>query len=317
MDIRLNLGEWSRVFSVPVSVVDKHLRSVNETYLKVLLVVLRQGGDQISDESIAEMLSVPKDTVMEAVHYWNNAGIFSNNSEGGLKISHITKLTSEPAYLSAKEISNLILTNPEVKFLFDKLELLYGRPVTSTEQKNYTYLYESAGLPADVLIMIAEYCLSIDHGSILYIKKVALNWAEEGINTHEKAVERILAMSKNNRTEQKVKSCFGIDNRSLSSKEKGYVKTWTEQYQYDIDMIELAYNRTIDRIGKLSFAYVDTILKSWYENQLRTAKEVEDKDMPAVPKKSKKQSGKQPSYDLEKFEQLGYDIPEIELEEKE
>ena len=35
--------------------------------------------------------------------------------------------------------------------------------------------------------MIAEYCVSIDKSSIRYIEKTALNWADEGINSHEKS----------------------------------------------------------------------------------------------------------------------------------
>lgn len=54
-------------------------------------------------------------------------------------------LSSKPSYLSTIEISKLVETKLEVKFMFDKLELIYGRPVTSTEQRSYIYLYEAAG----------------------------------------------------------------------------------------------------------------------------------------------------------------------------
>ena len=134
-----------------------------------------------------EKLSVPVDEVKEAVRYWEAAGILSFGGNEGLRTSNITMLSSKPSYLSTIEISKLVETKPEVKFMFDKLELIYGRPVTSTEQRSYIYVYEAAGMPADVLVMIAEYCVSIDKSSIRYIEKTALNWADEGINSHEKA----------------------------------------------------------------------------------------------------------------------------------
>ena len=56
-----------------------------------------------------------------------------------MRTSNITMLSSKPSYLSTIEISKLVETKPEVKFMFDKLELIYGRPVTSTEQRSYIF----------------------------------------------------------------------------------------------------------------------------------------------------------------------------------
>ena len=315
MDINLNLGEWNSVFSVPSSVVDKHLKTASSVYVKVLLVILRNAGNRMNDQQISEQLSVPVDEVKEAVRYWEAAGIFSFGGNEGLRTSNITMLSSKPSYLSTIEISKLVETKPEVKFMFDKLELIYGRPVTSTEQRSYIYLYEAAGMPADVMVMIAEYCVSIDKSSIRYIEKTALNWADEGINSHEKAVERMLQLSEVHQAETKIKKCFGIDNRNLSANEKKYIKTWCNEYHFDLDMIKIAYDRTVDGIGKLSFPYVNTILKSWYDNHIKTAEDIQEKESPNRDKKAKRYSDS--SYDLQEFDRLGYNIPEIEPETKE
>ena len=76
MDINLNLGEWNSVFSVPSSVVDKHLKTASSVYVKVLLVILRNAGNRMNDQQISEQLSVPVDEVKEAVRYWEASGIF-------------------------------------------------------------------------------------------------------------------------------------------------------------------------------------------------------------------------------------------------
>ncbi len=314
MDINLNLGEWNSVFSVPSSVVDKHLKTASSVYVKVLLVILRNAGGRMTDQSIAEQLSIPVDEVKEAVRYWESAGIFSFGNTEGLRVGNITAVSAKPSYLSAGEISELMKTKPEVKFMFDKLEVIYGRPVTSTEQRSYIYLYEVAGMPPDVLVMIAEYCMSIDKSSIRYIEKTALSWADDGINSHEKAVAHILQLSEVHQVETKVKKCFGIDNRNLSANEKKYIKTWCNEYHFDLEMIKIAYDRTVDGIGKLSFPYVNTILKSWHDNQIKTVQDIKEKDSPNREKKSKGSSGS--SYDLREFERMGYNLPEIELEDK-
>ncbi len=313
MDINLNLGEWNTVFSVPASVVDKHIKTASSVYLKVLLTILRNTGVRMNTAQVAEQLSVTEDEVTEAIRYWENAGVFSFGGDEGLRASNVNRISTKPVYVSAVEISKLLEGKPELRFMFDRLEQIYGRPVTSTEQRSYIYLYEAAGLPADVLVMIAEHCVSIDKPSIRYIEKTALNWADDGIDTHDKAIARISELSKLHQMETKVKKCFGIENRNLSANERKYVKAWTEEYYFDMDMIELAYDRMVDGIGRLSFPYLNTILKSWHENHLKTVEDVLQKDTPNHD--NKRQSRKsQSSYDIDAFAELGFHIPEIEPE---
>lgn len=314
MDINLNLGEWNTVFAVPAAVVDKHIKTASSLYLKVVLTVLRHAGVRMNTAQLAELLSITEDEVTEAVRYWETAGIFSFGSDEGMRVSNVTRVSSKPVYVSSIELSKLMETKPELRFMFDHLEKIYGRPVTSTEQRSYIYLYEAAGLPADVLVMIAEHCVSIDKSSIRYIEKTALNWADEGVDTHDKAVAKISAMSKLHQIENQVKKCFGIDNRNLSANEKKYVKAWSEEYHFDIEMIGLAYDRMVDGIGRLSFPYLNTILKSWHENHFETTADVLEKDISNRETKRAKKGG-DTSIDIVAFENLGFDIPEIEPEE--
>ena len=312
----MNWGEWNTVFGVPVSVVDKHLKTASSVYIKVLLFILRNTGTRQNTLQIAQAVGITADEVTEAVRYWESAGLFSFGSGEGMRISNVSHVTDKPLYASPSEISQLMDTKPELRFMFDRLEQLYGRPVTSTEQRSYIYLHEAAGLPADVLVMIAEHCVQNGKLSIRYIEKTALAWADEGIDTHEKAIERISRLSEAQRAENSVKRCFGIDNRNLSSKEKEYVRSWTKDYHFDMEMIELAYNRMVDGIGRLSFPYINTILKSWFENGILTPEDVAkaDKDIPKRSVRKSKERGSAPSYDTEAFRRLGYDIPDIEPE---
>ncbi len=313
MEVNLNLGEWNTVFSVPASVVDKHIKTAGSVYLKVMLVVLRNAGARLNTAQIADMISVNEDEVIEAIRYWTKAGIFAFGAEEGMRATSVNRISAKPVYVSTVEISKLMETKPELRFMFDRLEKLYGRPITSTEQRSYIYLYESAGLPADVLVMIVEHCISIEKTSIRYIEKTALGWADDGIDTHDKAVVRIQALSKQHRIENQVKTAFGINNRNLSANERKYIKTWNEEYHFDIEMIRLAYDRMVDGIGRLSFPYLNTILKSWSENQITTPDEVAEKDLPV--RSVKKGKERSTSLDIEAFENLGLNVPEIEPEE--
>ncbi len=312
MDINLNLGEWNTTFAVPSSVVDKHIKAADGLAVKVLLVVLRNAGVKLSVEQLAQQLETSAEEVTKAVSYWDTTGIFSFGGGEGIKATNVIRVSDKPRRLSVTEVHRLLEASPDIRFMFDKLESLYGRPISPAERDGYVYLHESVGLPVDVLVMIAEYRLSVGKATIHYINKMALEWADNGITTHEKALERIMQLNSSSQIENQIKTRFGIYDRALSKKERDYIHTWSETYGFGVDMIGLAYEHTIDNTGRRSFAYIDAILRSWHENQVTTVAEAEQKDNQ---RKSTKQEKKKTSYDLEQFDQLGYHIPEIELEE--
>ena len=63
-------------------------------------------------------------------------------------------------------------------------------------------------------------------------------------------------------------------NRRPTSKQAEFVEEWRKN-GYSDELIKLAYEKTVERINKLSFAYINKILTSWKESGLKTASDVE------------------------------------------
>ena len=63
---------------------------------------------------------------------------------------------------------------------------------------------------ADLIEYLIEYCVSKGKTSIRYIEKVALAWADEGINTVEAAKDEV---SNHNEAVFGVMKAFGLNNR--------------------------------------------------------------------------------------------------------
>jgi DnaD/phage-associated family protein len=72
-----------------------------------------------------------------------------------------------------------------------------------------------------------------------------------------------------------LKKLFGINDRQLSKTEEGYLEKWHIDYGMSVEMIALAYEYCIIAINKLSFPYMNTILKRWAEQGIRTIPEAE------------------------------------------
>ncbi len=309
-----NTGALPSFVAVPMSILDRYLSVASGVQWKVLLAVLRQNTTDPS--RLGTLLSLPKSDVAEALFYWQQEGVLKD-TDGVLSDQETARPAPFPLRepkampvsantLTAAETAETIQKKEELRFLFSVLESLYGRPLTQTEIKGYVYICEYMGLPADVILMAAEYCIDLGKGQFSYIQKVCANWAEEEINTHTRAEEYLKEQTKRHSREETIRLALGISS-NLSKKQREYIAFWFDQLGFDSEMILLAYERTMDRIGQLSFPYMSKILENWHQSGIATPKDAKQETKP-----SKKKSGKETSYDLKEFERRSMEIPKID-----
>ena len=159
--------------------------------------------------------------------------------------------------------------------------------------------------------MAVAYCVSIDKRNLRYIEKTALSWQEMGLDS-DKAIEKYLdSQTIRYKQQQEVQNAFGIHDRRLTSKEQKWIDQWYGEFHFSIDMIRLAYEKTVDNTGKVSFPYIHKILSAWHQKGLRTLEEALAESL--SPPKQAKDEKKEYSFDLEEFEQLHrWHVPKID-----
>ncbi|MEE1220122.1 MAG: DnaD domain protein, partial [Ruminococcus sp.] len=81
MSIKINLGGWNSVFAVPSKVVDEGLKFADGVKLKVLLFVLRNSGNDITEQDISLATGVSVTDIPEVLDYWVSLGIFARNND--------------------------------------------------------------------------------------------------------------------------------------------------------------------------------------------------------------------------------------------
>ena len=123
--------------------------------------------------------------------------------------------------------------------------------------------------------MLLEYCVSIDKRNMKYIEKVAITWHENNITTMSEAQEYISRATQKDDFVSSLTKLFGISDRTLSKTETLYFESWRDEFNMSADMVGLAYEYCIIAINKLSFPYINTILKRWAEQGIRTIPEAE------------------------------------------
>lgn len=305
MDYQLNLSEWSGMFALPNCAMS-YVREASGTAVKTLLVILHSPARKPTPEEIASTLSISVDEAKDGIRYWMEKGILSPVKKSEQPVVKLVKPGANT--ITSKELAEQLADNENVRCLFENTETLYGRPLNTTERKTLLYIYQATLLPVDVILMVIEFCLRIDKPSMNYIMKVCESWSEQEINTHEKVEEQIRVQLEKTESQRLVMNCFGI-HRKLSKKESTFIEKWIHGYQFQINMIRLAYERTVDAIGEISFPYINEILTRWHKNNIKTPEEAIAYDSKSKTSSSTAES--KPSYDLEELSKRGLFVPEL------
>ncbi len=306
----VNPNEYKRIFAVPSSVTEKHIKTAGALSLKVLLLVLSQ--PQITANQMAEMLCVSVGDIQDAANYWIVNKILMSSDESkvpsiqpSIEETSIKRVSQAPVRLSGKELEKRVKESSDVKLLISETEKHFGKNLIPSEASVLVSLYDWAGLSVDILLMIISYCASINKNNMRFVEKLALEWIDKGIDSHETVASHIMQLTEKNANESAVKTTFGIYNRSLTTREKNFIHSWFVDMHFDIDMIKLAYEKNVDATNNMSFNYINKILTSWNEKGVRTPAQVEEEQKNYTD--SRKNLSSNPSYDLEGIDKLTND----------
>lgn len=181
---------------------------------------------------------------------------------------------------------------------------ILGRLISSGESATLLMIHDDFGLPSNVIVMLLQYAASIGKANMRYIEKTAMNWADEEINTYEKAEEKLRRLTECRQAWGKVEQAIGIPHRSPSKKEVAFADMWITRWKFSGEMIREAYDRAVDATGKFSASYMNRILERWKKANITTVLEAEKEKMErAAARRSGKSSSL--SQDLDEFERSG------------
>jgi len=215
--------------------------------------------------------------VMRAWGYWAGKKVVSLQKDAnGTDCVQFLPLTDAPAEApeyNAKDISQTILEDKNVSEMFKMCEHILSKPLSTTDITRIYGFYDYYGLSFDVIAVLLSYCVRVGKKNMRYIEKVALGWAEEGLDTAEKANEHVKKMEQYRSKIYKVQKLIGNTGRKLTETEEKILGGWIEK-KISSEVIKLAVDTTAMYTGKLDLKYMDKILTDWHQKGLHTAPQV-------------------------------------------
>ncbi len=322
MSYSVNPSAFKSIFAVPTDIVDKHIRLANEHQLKVLLWILRNSPDNPNIDEMCKALKMNISDANDYLQYWILTGVIAG--EDNEIISRPSNVVSEksnevkpvisssptiaesiatPSKPSSIEIAKRIDESPEIGYLFNEAQQKLGKTIGYDGQCTLLLLHDHYGLPVEVLFMLIDYCVSIGKTNYGYIQTVGKDWGTREIDTLDKAAEQISVLRKTNSLWREFAKNAGIVNPRPTTKQTSYLRRWSEELKFGIDMIILAYEEMANHTGKLNFNYIEKILCNWHSKGYKTPEDVEKAESELKAKKSSVESASNASYDLDEFKE--------------
>lgn len=172
--------------------------------------------------------------------------------------------------------------------LVDEVQRVLNRILSSEELVKLFGIYDSLGLPPEVVLQLVNYCMRLcreryGEGRQVYmrfIEKEAYAWERAEIFSIERAEEYIKHRESMRTSVGEYQRMLQISGRRMSPSERSYVENWVSM-GFPVDAAELAYDKTVMKTGKLTWKYMDAILRGWHEKGLHTLDEIHGGNRPS------------------------------------
>lgn len=325
MNYKMNFAVWNGAFAVPTDIVDNHIKLCGPLSLKLLLIILRNNGKPIAVSDLCIALNVAEEDVKDGMNYWVSCGMIQLESDiqlvndqtipletKDLKMQPLpseiktievapTKALERPK-MSQEDITLVCTKNEQIIELIQEIQSMFGRTITRQENEVIATLHSYYGVSAEYILLISHYCFVNNRANFKYIEKTIASFLEKDIDTYAKA-EIFIEKSKRNKTNVVVvQGMFGLLDRKLTTKEEQFIEDWFYKLQTDATMIKIAYEKTIENIGKISFPYINKILCDWHNKGIKKPEDIEKNNSSTT--KTYKEKERKGSFTIDELENL-------------
>jgi len=274
---------------IPNIFIDDYMPAAEPIYAALYVYAIRRysaGDGHLEISAMADKFEIAKTKIRKCWEYWADAGLvriidfddskisleFLNPAPKAAPVIVNEKPSALPptktrdlANYSVDDVSHFLLNDPEVGRLFYMVEEFFGKLLTDTERKMYLGFYEDLGLSVDVIEVLLDFCKGRNKRGRAYIKTVAIDWADRGIDTPEAATDFTRLFDNEYR---QIMRAFGISGRVPVDFEIDFMEKWVTKWKMSIDMIKLACTKAIENTATSVFKYADTILEHWHNEKI-------------------------------------------------
>ena len=262
------------MLSLPLSEV-RRLRGAASGDAALLYLYLRAGA---APDGAAEALHLPVHRVDAALASLRQLGLWEAEKARPI-------VRSQPPTYSEADVLRATERGNDFSLLVGETQRRLGRVLSTEELKILLSMTDYLGLPAEVIGVLITYCIQRSRArgqtrapSLRTIEKEAYRWADEGIDTLEEAAFYTQNQLQRQTEVRRIQARLQLTGRRLTAAEERYIRAWLD-WGFGEEAIAMAYERTCLNTGGMKWPYCNSILRSWHEQGLHTAEEIETGDV--------------------------------------
>ena len=251
--------------SLPAAALDL-CEDIRELKLLMLLSYDRTLAEA-SEETLAEQLGCPVDELSHIAASLRAAGLLEREKKPAP--------SAADKNLTGEEIAALAEADKGLKPLIAECQALCGKVLTPTDISRIVSLKKELGYDGEtILLLFCYFKEKLDAvGRALtvgYVEKSAYGLYNQGIRTIAQLQDYIRDTERKNSLAFRFRRLFGTGERKFTKKEEKFFDKWTLDWDTPFELIEYAYEITVDQTGSPSLDYLSKILSEWHEKGIRT-----------------------------------------------
>lgn len=320
--IKYRLGDLPRDLGTVLGNADE-----NDLRILIALMMAADANGEVSDTvSIGDALGIDSAELNASVKFWKGAGIIGTQAKAStaqkqekdkpetekpeeekksaVATAHrggVLESSNEMPSYATVELAELFERRRISAEFMDEAQRVYGKTFNSYETGIVAGIIDRLDLDEEAVLAILSYVASFGRKPLRYAEKVAIALFDDGYTTTHEILERIEVLERSKEIMHKVRQLFGMHNRELSRSEKSMLERWTQKFCYDVDVIRMAYDITVDATHEPAPKYANAILQNWYDAGLKNAADVEAFLVTQKARKEEKSKEEGKSYELDEF----------------
>lgn len=258
----------------------EYLSPASGDFIKVYLYILflSKYNKDIKLNDLSKKLALPLKTIQDALKYWEDLEVILKKNSGyivnDLREIELHKLYKPKVSLSAEDVAKNSKNQHRAKAIEVINESFFQGIMSSSWCNDIELWFKKYGFDEQVMIALFRYCFERSALHRNYIQTVADAWHKNGIKTWSDLDLYYQKQEKLNVLKKSVSKKLGL-SRPLTQYEEAYIEKWGVDFNFSLDIIEIALKKTTSKANP-SFDYIDKIICDWHDRGLKTPKDIQD-----------------------------------------
>lgn len=252
----------------------------NSNYIKVYLylIFISKYNKDIKINDLSKTLALPIPVIQESLKYWEELQLITKKSNGyvvnNLQEIELNKLYSPKIAISKEDIEKNAKNQYRAKAIETINTTFFQGIMTPSWYNDIDLWFKKYSFDEQVMFMLFKYCY--EHSALHrnYVQTVADAWSKNNVKTSSDLEAYYEKQEKINSIKKSITTKLRI-SRALTQFEEGFVEKWLYDYNYQMDIINIALKQTTAKANP-TFNYIDSIISDWHNHNFKTTQEVEN-----------------------------------------